>query len=213
MSDTARLAPLFPTPVFSQVLPGHEALDRELAEIILARRAAERGVTISNVGGWQSANDMLRWGGAAAHRLAASAIAVADAATVPVPGATRPVWQPEMWANVNDPGDSNQTHWHPGSYLSAVYYVDNGYGGAANPEFGGELVFLDPRMPYLHMRTPDLYHRAANGSTAGQETWVRPVPGLLILFPSWLGHSVRPYRGSARRLTVAINLVARPAAA
>ena len=33
-----------------------------------------------------------------------------------------------------------------------------------------------------------------------------PGPGLLFLFPSWLFHQVRPYRGTGRRISIAFNL-------
>jgi uncharacterized protein (TIGR02466 family) len=181
--------------------------------MILRRRSADPGVNLSNVGGWQSQNDMRHWGGEAALHLANAAIAMADAVTTLNAAGRRIAWTAEMWANINDSGHSNQTHWHPGSYLSAVYYVDNGYQGSPSQDLGGELVFVDPRMPYVRMRTPDLYHRSADGSTAGQETWLRPAPGLLVMFPSWLGHSVRPYLGTGRRISIAINLVAALAAA
>ena len=91
-----------------------------------------------------------------------------------------------MWANVNERGDSNQSHWHPGAFLSAVYYVDNGYAGLSEPGLGGELVFVDPRMPYLRMRTPDLRHRGDTGTADEQETWMRPQPGLLVVLSIFL---------------------------
>ncbi|TAN08894.1 MAG: hypothetical protein EPN45_08130, partial [Rhizobiaceae bacterium] len=34
----------------------------------------------------------------------------------------------------------------------------------------------------------------------------RPKPGLMVLFPSWLFHQVRPYRGTHERISVAFNL-------
>jgi hypothetical protein len=35
---------------------------------------------------------------------------------------------------------------------------------------------------------------------------IRPAAGLLVLFPSWLRHSVRPHHGDRERVSVAINL-------
>ena len=114
-----------------------------------------------------------------------------------------------MWANINRAGDSNQNHWHPGSYLSFVYYVDDGYAGSADKALGGELVFVDPRMPFLRMRTPYLRTRQPNGAVEEHETWIRPYAGLLIAFPSFVPHSVRPYRGKGERISIAINMIAR----
>jgi hypothetical protein len=40
----------------------------------------------------------------------------------------------------------------------------------------------------------------------GASEVVRPVPGTLVLFPSWLSHAVRPYTGDAVRISIALNL-------
>ena len=34
----------------------------------------------------------------------------------------------------------------------------------------------------------------------------KPEPGKLVLFPSWLLHQVRYYRGTAERISIAFNL-------
>lgn len=205
-----RIASVFPTSVYTVVVPNSGALSASLREAIVQRSAGQNGVSRSNVGGWQSEIDMLRWGGEAAASLARIVTEACRRLTANSDGSTPSVaWRPEMWANINRVGDSNQNHWHPGSYLSFVYYVDDGYAGSADPALGGELVFVDPRMPFLRMRTPGLRHRVAGGNVEEQETWVRPFSGLLIGFPSFLGHSVRPYHGSGTRISIAINMIAR----
>ena len=35
---------------------------------------------------------------------------------------------------------------------------------------------------------------------------IRPVAGAMLLFPAWLSHAVRPYRGNGTRISVAFNL-------
>ena len=38
-------------------------------------------------------------------------------------------------------------------------------------------------------------------------TWtLLPEPGLMLLFPSWLRHSVLPYYGESSRITIAFNI-------
>ncbi|WP_294294096.1 TIGR02466 family protein [uncultured Sphingomonas sp.] len=208
---SAKLHSLFTTPVAVVPVADAATLNTELKAVIAARRRVEAGVQRSNIGGWQSEIDMLDWGGGAARRLAALVTQACDAWTTSVDDDRSVVWRPEIWANVNVHGSSNQTHWHPGSYLSFVYYVDDGYAGSSDKALGGEIVFIDPRMPILRMRTPALRHRGAGGQTAEQETWVRPFSGLLIGFPSFLGHSVRAYLGQGERISIAINMVARRA--
>lgn len=205
---TGRIASLFATPIYVVQAPEIGRLTGALREAITARRVAEGGVSRSNVGGWQSDNDMLGWGGAAAAALAEIVIGACAQITA-VTGGRAVAWRPEMWANINRHGDSNQNHWHPGSYLSFVHYVDDGYAGSPDAALGGQIVFVDPRMPYLRMRTPHLRQRDAAGSFPEHETWMRPYSGLLVAFPSFLAHSVRPYLGGGERISIAINMVVR----
>lgn len=201
----AHVVPIFPTPIYTMSVADAAALNGQLRDVIERQRAKEQGVRRSNLGGWQSDIDMLAWGGTGAGRLAALATqACRDCIDGP-----QVDWRVEMWANVNQAGDSNQVHWHPGSVLSLVYYVDDGYAGSTDRELGGELVFIDPRMPFLRMRTPHLRHRSTAGQPEEHETWVRPFSGLLIGFPSFLGHAVRRYTGAGMRLSIAINMLPR----
>ena len=142
-------ASLFETPVIVDQMPDAAELNRLLVERIGARQAESPGVEISNMNGWQSDVAMLEWGGEAAHRLVERIIGAADYFTVDVKatGEPRYKWFPEMWANVSPPGGLNHMHWHPGAVWSAVYYVDDGYGGSTDNALGGELVLHDPRMP------------------------------------------------------------------
>ncbi len=209
---TVRIASLFATPVYTLSVPNSVALNGTLIDLIAKHRGQVKNVDRSNIGGWQSDIDLLQWGGNAAAWLAKLCTNASQSITATPDGDPATVkWQPEMWVNVNRPGDSNQSHWHPGSFLSFVYYVDDGYGLSSDRALGGELVFVDPRMPFLRMRTPDLRCADNAGNVAEHETWVRPFSGLLIGFPSFLGHSVRPYRGTATRTSIAINMIARPA--
>ncbi len=209
---TVRLASLFATPVYTVPVADPAALNAQLVDAIERHRGSVKAVDRSNIGGWQSDIDLLQWGGKAAEWLAGLCTNASRAITATPDGAPAAVtWHPEMWVNVNKPGDSNQNHWHPGSFLSFVYYVDDGYGSSPDRALAGELVFVDPRMPFLRMRTPHLRYGSGPADLAEHETWVRPFTGLLIGFPSFLGHSVRPYRGTRTRISIAINMIARPA--
>jgi uncharacterized protein (TIGR02466 family) len=110
-----------------------------------------------------------------------------------------------MWANVNKSGHGNEFHSHPGSFWSGVYYVDDG-GIAANPSLGGELEFMDPRGPGPAMYAPQLAFALPGGLSVGANEVVHPRTGRLVMFPAWLLHQVRPYRGGAERISIAFNL-------
>ena len=45
---------------------------------------------------------------------------------------------------------------------------------------------------------------------AEQSVKVKPKAGLLIIFPSWLVHSVAPRSGPGLRISIAINLSEKP---
>ena len=116
-----------------------------------------------------------------------------------------PVWTLQAWANVNGPGDGNICHYHPGSFWSGTYYVADG-GCADDPSLGGEFEMLDPRGPAAGMYAPALKFAGEDGNSVGSAETIRPRPGLLLLFPSWLYHQVRPYRGTGLRISIAFNL-------
>ena len=200
---------LFPTPFVVDQLQSEAGLAmlREAVEAEMARDAG--GVTISNIGGWHSNTQMVDWGGEAARALAYKAMTMADAQTVDVrsPRESRFGWIPEMWANVNRKGDANQYHTHPGSFWSAVAYLDDGYAGDDDPELGGELQLLDPRMPMIRMTAPDLRLLDAGGQPMPSEVSFRPKTGMIVMFPSWLQHAVRPFHGEGTRISIAINLI------
>jgi uncharacterized protein (TIGR02466 family) len=122
-------------------------------------------------------------------------------------GTRRFIWVPEMWANIPGKNASNQFYTHPGSFWSAVYYVDDGYGGWTDRTLGGELEIEDPRMPMVTMEAPDLRFRPGpNAEPVTHETLIRPAAGRLLMFPGWLRHAVRPYFGEGSRISVAMNL-------
>ena len=201
---------LFSTPFVMDRLQSPQGI-AVLRETIMAEKARDAaGVNISNIGGWHSNTQMLDWGGEAARALALKAMDMADAATANIGAAQGREygWVPEMWANVSTRGNANQYHMHPGSFWSAVAYIDDGYQGDTNPALGGELQLLDPRMPMVRMTALDLRLKEADGQIQNNEPMIRPSSGMIVMFPSWLQHSVRAFYGSGTRISIAINLIA-----
>ncbi len=204
---------LFATPFVIDRLQS-EAGIAALRKVVMAEQARDStGVQISNINGWHSNTQMLDWGGEAARALAYKAMTMADEATVDIKSQeeSRFDWVPEMWANVSGRGAANQYHFHPGSFWSAVAYLDDGYGGdelSAQANSGGELQLLDPRMPMISMNAPDLRLISADGKPQQTEVTIRPQTGMIVLFPSWLQHGVRAFHGSGQRISIAINLIA-----
>ncbi len=198
----------FTTPFIVDQLNSEQGLQMLRDAIVAEMDRDKKGITISNLGGWHSNTDMLRWGGEAAKALVFKAMGMADEACVDIksPENGRFGWHPEMWANVSDKGHANQYHTHPGSFWSVVAYVDDGYEGDDDPTLGGELQLLDPRSPMVQMVVPDLRLKNPDGGAQSHEITIRPKTGMIVMFPSWLQHAVRPFRGEGMRISVAINL-------
>ncbi len=197
---------VFPTLVAAVDTPGAGVRNTVLRQRILARRAATPSFRASNAGGWHSDRDLQDWGGAeAAEVLAMARAAATDLTRRRDGGAAAPAWTVTAWANVNGPGDSNFCHYHPGAFWSGTYYVDDG-GAASDDSLGGEFEMLDPRGPGPAMLSPALAFAGEGGLSAGTTETIRPKPGLLFLFPSWLYHQVRAYRGQRERISIAFNL-------
>jgi uncharacterized protein (TIGR02466 family) len=196
----------FATPILTVDVPDAAAMNAELSRVLLAREKEQPSKSHSTLGGWQSTWDVDTWAGVGAVRLLAIGRNVANRATVDREG--RPVsivWRSNMWANINRSGHGNEFHSHPGSFWSGVYYVDDG-GVSDDPSLGGELEFMDPRAPGAAMYAPQLAFALPGGLSVGANEVVRPKAGRLIMFPAWLLHQVRPYTGSAQRISIAFNL-------
>jgi hypothetical protein len=72
MSETApfdrpHVRRLFPTSVIETRMRDADRLNRDLVKAILDRRAADPGISRSNVLGWHSDTEMAKWGGEAAR--------------------------------------------------------------------------------------------------------------------------------------------------
>jgi uncharacterized protein (TIGR02466 family) len=201
---------IYATPVIECQMPDTAALNAELKQVILNREKADKGTQHSNLGGWQSDWELESWGGEAARAVLDAARAVAAQATSDRQGhAVKIDWLANCWANVNRDGHGNEFHTHPGAYWSASYYIDDG-GIADNPALGGEFEIQDPRGVAPAMLAPHLAFAMPGGLSIGASELVRPRAGLLLMFPSWLSHAVRPYHGDGVRISMAINLTPAP---
>ena len=183
---------------------GDDPLNAELRSRILEHRESSPGIANSNIGGWHSEVGGLEFCGPAGGALLERALAVANEATAGLLQAygQRPrqfEWQVTAWANVSQRGDFNQAHTHPGSTWSGVYYVDPGIAGSQ--ALAAPLQVFDPCQGRANTFLPDFL---PNNLT------VRPVAGLMLVFPSYVGHLVFPHEGSEPRISIAFNLRRRP---
>ena len=197
---------LFETPVVYSQLTGADRLMGDLEEAIRKRMQNSPGVNRSNIGSWHSDTDMLEWGGDAAQQLARLATSVAKRLSHFLGGSADDLdWSVRMWANVTPHGGLNHIHVHPGNLWAAVLYLDMG-DGANGEDVGGSFYLEDPRFPMCAMRETALRMMGNDGKPQQYEVDFKLARGNLIVFPAWLRHGVRAYRGARERISIAMNI-------
>ena len=100
------------------------------------------------------------------------------------------------WANLYSPGAAHRAHSHPNNYLSAVYYVRTWPGADT-------INFHDPRSQAGVIRPPVTELTGANTD----QVVVRVENGTLLVFPSYLYHSVDANASGETRVSVSFNLM------
>jgi len=100
-----------------------------------------------------------------------------------------------MWSVVNKTNASNARHIHSNNYISAAYYVKTS-------ENSGDIVFHDPRSVTTFRYPKISKHNALNSNIFT----IQPKEGLLVLFPSYLYHSVDLNRSEEERIVISFNI-------
>ena len=196
IAKNGQLEYTFATPVFRYVLKNGDSLNAQLSVLILERERTQPSMEKSNQGGWQSAPDFFRWNNSAVitlERYLSAALKIATARVL-LPAKFKIEYDLYGWAAVNRIGDYNTTHVHPMATWSGVYYVDAG--DEPSGLSGAVLELSHPITASLMTFFPGLLSSAR---------LVRPETGMIILFPSYLQHSVRMYHGSRPRICVPFN--------
>lgn len=177
----------FPTTIFQIDLPDPTALNEHLLSTIYSEREKDqKGISRSNfseLGGWHSHNnlhkneeysELVDWIGKATAKMSEEMGY----------DQSRALKIGTMWSIINPPGASNRAHVHPGCLWSGVYYIQA-------PEEAGRIEFVEPRVAHL-MNQP----RYQPNTKRQKEYWTKvrfkPVPGRMLVFPSWLFHAVDP---------------------
>jgi uncharacterized protein (TIGR02466 family) len=100
------------------------------------------------------------------------------------------------WATVLARGASHHIHHHPNNFLSGVYYLRTCAGADT-------INFHDPRSQTGIIRPPVTALTAANTD----QVVLRVRNGTLLLFPSWLQHSVDANAGESERISISFNVM------
>jgi uncharacterized protein (TIGR02466 family) len=196
MAKHGQIENIFPTPIFWCVIKNADGLNAQLCEVILEHERTTPSVAKSNQGGWQSPPDFFQWDDLAVTALGRLVMGAVNIATarIHVPVTLKIAFQLYGWAAVSRKGHYNTTHVHPGATWSGTYYVDAGDETSDAP--GAQLEFSHPITASPMNFFPGILPSAR---------LVRPQTGMIILFPSYLQHSVRMYGGERPRVCVPFN--------
>ena len=182
----------FPTLVYGKDV---QLNNNQLAQDIVNWSNQDKGVSKTNVKGWHSTTDM--------HTKSEYSQLITELMRM-----QKEIYDNEhiaryarlgnMWANINPPGSMNMPHIHPNALFSGVYYVKS------NPK-SGRLKIMDPRPG------AQLYMPTRKPGDAGRDMWkdanIEPIEGRIIMFPSWLWHSVEENKSDDIRISVSFNFI------
>jgi uncharacterized protein (TIGR02466 family) len=203
---------LFGTPMLLLTWPDSEAVNDELSALILELEQSQPSMDQSNRGGWQSPKtlqtlrhpaltQLISWIDIGAYLI--SSALVGEEAIDQLPEK----WRVSAWANVNRGGHFNSIHYHVGGFWSGVYYVATGPGDPQDS--AGAIGFRSPSLAGMvasNIQAPEILQAAFR-----QEISLRPQPGMMLIFPSWLEHWVNPHADPDPRISVAFDISFRKA--
>ena len=189
---------LFPIPVFHFRVENYQELNTELENYILnLKKKDEKGTKKSNAGGWHSHNFDIN-NDNKAKKFAKIFEEFYKKVIINKMGwkyDSNKVKMEAMWSIINKKGSFNIQHNHPNSYLSAAYYV-------RHPEKSGNIRFFDPR-EQKNIRYPKIKKYTDLSAVIIEKD---PKEGDLLIFPSYLYHSVGENLSEDDRIIVSFNV-------
>ncbi len=100
------------------------------------------------------------------------------------------------WANINASGASHAIHSHPNNFLSGIYYVQTHPGADS-------VNFHDPR-PQTGIIRPPVTELTSQNT---EQVVVTVSDGMLLMFPSYLPHSIPPNDSDSLRISISFNMM------
>ena len=186
----------FPTPVWTLQLDEYQSINEQMYKFIkITQSKDQQGISKSNIKGWHSKDFNMQ------ENEPKNFIKFILPAIEQV--ITDMNWEKQkqsvninnMWAIINTGGSANLRHQHGNSTISGAYYV-------RAPKNSGDIVFYDPRpapvYTYPNAVNPNLLNAQVNG--------ISPKEGALVLFPSYLDHSVNENVSNEEIIVISFNI-------
>ena len=187
------MAALFATPVFMADITDNTVIDNTIDAIL---KLKEQNDGVQTFGSWVTRDDLHTL--PEFEELTKIILSVSETALDVLTVQRDSHYIPCMWANVSSVGSAHMEHIHANSMYSGVIYL-------TMPEGCSPTIFADPRpgaqMLQPNYETPNPNILGARWSTTGDR-------GGIVIFPSWLPHSVQPVPPSdEKRITLSFNIM------
>ena len=186
----------FSTPIWTSKIDNHEEINNMMNNYIYnLQKKDPEGVIKSNLKGWHSKNFDMKDDEPKSFIEAIKKNINEAINDMGWDLSNQEVTLSNMWAIINKKGAMNQKHHHSNSDLSAAYYVTAKDGC-------GDIIFYDPRPGKVYKHPLSNKLNLLNAHNNG----VKPEPGMLVLFPSYLEHSVNPNTSNNERIVISFNI-------
>ena len=187
---------VFSTPIWTMLIDDYESINAEMLDYIKSLQVEDpKGEFKSNVFGWHSKPFDLKH--ASVLNFFNKIQKNLNKAIIDL-GWNNPANEFKItssWSIINKKGSSNNRHIHSDNYISAAYYVKA-------PEGCGDINFYDPREAKV-IRKP----KGIDGNSLSADVVnIKPKEGILVLFPSYLYHSVEENMSDNERIVISFNL-------
>ena len=110
----------------------------------------------------------------------------------------------QSWISLKSPRDEHHSHYHPNSAISGIYYFED-----FEPNQGSLIFQRNPAICQLISQfSPDFDNTVANDTVYPWSQFkVNPQKNMLVIFPSWVHHSVQTNESSKERKSLAFNVI------
>jgi uncharacterized protein (TIGR02466 family) len=187
------------TPIWYFDIPIEEADYIKIAEECYSEKNKSEGRIISNKDGWQS-NDIFKNKNIPNISNLINIIDVQTKHVFKDHGLKNniDVGIGNSWININFKDSSNYVHTHSECIMSGVYYIK------ANENSGDTEFYGDSRLEFYNQ----LYFDNSNKNTFSSVVY-KPIVGRVLIFPSWVPHSVKSNKSDEDRISISFNIVSK----
>lgn len=187
---------IFSTPIWGSLVDNLENLNNKMLKYIKnVQKNNPEGINKSNILGWHSADFNLE--DEEVKYFIKSIFPKIERVMLDMGWDTKKnnIKLTNMWSIINKKSASNSRHIHANSYISAAYYVKA-------PKNCGDIFFYDPRTANV-IRNPKIKESTKLNM---QQVNIMPQEGLLVMFPSYLHHSVGANLSDQERIVISFNI-------